>query len=227
MYKVYKHTAPNGKVYIGITFQEPSRRWRDGVTAYTHNEHFVRAIKKYGWDNFRHEVLFDNLTKEEAEAKEVELIALYKANNPDYGYNISNGGNHAGKHSEVTKLKLSQMRKGRQSGVDNPMYGKKHTASTIKKMSDIKTGKKASEETRQKMSASKKGKPFSEEHKNKIGKALCKKVFCVETKTTFESVLQASALSNISKTMIASCCRGIYKTAGGYHWEYVTSEVVA
>lgn len=227
MYRVYKHTAPNGKVYIGITCQEPLKRWGGGVSAYAHNEHFVRAIKKYGWENFRHEVLFEDLTKSEAETKEIELIAFYKANNPDFGYNISNGGNHAGKHSEATRLKLSQTNKGKQSGVNNPMYGRKHTASALKKMAEIKTGKRASAETRKKMSDKRKGISFSEEHKNKISKALCKKVFCVETKTTYESVLQASALSKISKSVIAACCRGVYKTAGGLHWEYVKDEVVA
>lgn len=90
-YCVYKHTSPKGKVYIGITSQNPIRRWNSGY-GYKNNTHFWSAIKKYGWDNFKHEILFTNLTKEKACTKEISLIAHYKSNNPDYGYNLSSGG---------------------------------------------------------------------------------------------------------------------------------------
>lgn len=30
MYCVYKHTSPSGKVYIGITVQNPLYRWNKG-----------------------------------------------------------------------------------------------------------------------------------------------------------------------------------------------------
>ena len=92
MYTVYKHTAPNGKVYIGITKINPLRRWRNGY-GYKGQEYFYRAILKYGWDNFKHEILYTGLTKEQAQAKEIELIELYKATDSDYGYNIHKGGN--------------------------------------------------------------------------------------------------------------------------------------
>lgn len=91
MYIVYKHTSPCNKVYIGITSQSPEKRWQNG-RGYIKNNHFWNAIQKYGWDNFKHEILYDNLTKEEACQKEIELIALYNSNNREYGYNISLGG---------------------------------------------------------------------------------------------------------------------------------------
>lgn len=90
-YFVYKHTCPNGKVYIGITCQTPSKRWHNGK-GYYQNKYFTSAIEKYGWQNIKHEILFDSLTKEQAEAKEIELIAFYKSNQREYGYNISVGG---------------------------------------------------------------------------------------------------------------------------------------
>lgn len=88
---VYKHTSPNGKVYIGITSLNPIRRWNNGK-GYSSQPYFFRAILKYGWDNFNHEILFSDLTKEEACQKEVELIKSYKSNGSKYGYNISSGG---------------------------------------------------------------------------------------------------------------------------------------
>lgn len=111
-YLVYKHTAPNNKVYIGITSQNPSRRWQKG-RGYIHNEYFYRAILKYGWDNISHEILFDGLSKSEAESKEIELIAKYKCDQKEFGYNIQHGGNYSGKHSEESKLKMSKTRKGK------------------------------------------------------------------------------------------------------------------
>lgn len=95
-YCVYKHTCPNGKVYIGITKQEPLKRWQYRGNGYRNNDHFYRAIKKYGWANIKHEILFNGLTKEEAEQKEVELIARYKSNEYEFGYNVANGGNAVG-----------------------------------------------------------------------------------------------------------------------------------
>ena len=53
-YKVYKHTTPNGKVYIGITCQDPQKRWGYGCN-YKNQRYFSTAIKKYGWDNITHE----------------------------------------------------------------------------------------------------------------------------------------------------------------------------
>lgn len=45
-YTVYFHTFPNGKRYIGITKQEPKRRWRDGKGY--EGQAVYNAILKYG-----------------------------------------------------------------------------------------------------------------------------------------------------------------------------------
>ena len=52
-YSVYVHTAPSGKMYVGITKQKPEYRWgRNGIKYKT--QVFYRAIEKYGWDNIDH-----------------------------------------------------------------------------------------------------------------------------------------------------------------------------
>jgi group I intron endonuclease len=115
-YYVYKHTFPNGKVYIGITGQDVKRRWKSGYGYLEKKENgtyqqplMARAVLKYGWNNILHEVLFDRLTREEAAKKEQELIAAYKSNDPKYGYNITIGGEgSSGKPmSEEVKKKIS------------------------------------------------------------------------------------------------------------------------
>lgn len=91
MYKVYKHTnKTNGKVYIGITKQAVERRWQNGH-GYA-GTYFGKAIAKYGWDGFEHEVLFTGLTKEAACDMEQFLIVLYRSNDREHGYNVSIGG---------------------------------------------------------------------------------------------------------------------------------------
>lgn len=108
---VYKHTSPSNKVYIGITCKAPTDRWASGF-GYEHQVYFFRAIVKYGWINFKHEILFEGLTKEEAEVKEVELISQYNSADLNYGYNIDLGGdNH--RLSVETRKKISDVKTGR------------------------------------------------------------------------------------------------------------------
>ena len=155
-YTVYKHTAPNGKVYIGITFRKPETRWSNG-NGYSRQKHFYAAIKKYGWENIKHEILFENLSKEDACQKEIELIAQYKSNDPEFGYNQSLGGengNFGRRHSEETKQKMSEAQKGEK----NHGFGKHLSEETKAKLSKANKGKIISEETRKKISEAKKGK---------------------------------------------------------------------
>ena len=71
-YIVYMHVFPNNKKYIGITSKKPKQRWESG-TGYRTQSLMYRAIQKYEWDNIEHKILYINLTKEEAEQKEIEL----------------------------------------------------------------------------------------------------------------------------------------------------------
>lgn len=111
MYSVYKHETPSGKIYIGITKQKPANRWLNGK-GYALQPYFYNAILKYGWSNIKHEVLFTGLTMEEAEAKEVELIAQYKSNIRAYGYNVERGG-RVNKTSDETREKLRKAKYAR------------------------------------------------------------------------------------------------------------------
>lgn len=92
-YKVYVHINKiNGKRYYGITCQNINERWRNGKGYKNHKNskkdtYFYNAINKYGWDNFTHEVLFDNLSKEEACLLEQCYISLYDTTNRNKGYN--------------------------------------------------------------------------------------------------------------------------------------------
>lgn len=88
-YSVYIHTSPSDKKYVGVTSKLPELRWNYGY-GYCRNVYFWRAIKKYGWDNFIHEVVASNLTQYEALYMEIDLIKKYDSFHN--GYNLSEGG---------------------------------------------------------------------------------------------------------------------------------------
>lgn len=104
IYLIYKHTAPNGKCYIGMTKQTIERRSQNGE-GYNTQRLFYNAIKKYGWDNFKHEVLEDGLTHDEACEKEIYYIDKYKSNIREYGYNVTSGGDGC---ANVKNIKIGQ-----------------------------------------------------------------------------------------------------------------------
>ena len=143
-YTVYMHISPSNKRYIGITSQEPKRRWRGG-SSYKNNIHFYNAIEKYGWDNFKHIIVAKGLNKETACWLEMELIKEWDTTNPNKGYNITLGGEGA---------------KGL-CGELNGMYGLKGELSP-------NYGLKRSEETKEKLSKALKGREFTEEWKQNL-----------------------------------------------------------
>lgn len=113
MYKVYKHTTPSEKVYIGITSQRLSKRWQNG-NGYIKNPYFYKAIKKYGWNNINHCVIADGLTEEEACKLEISLISKYDSTNNKKGYNLSTGGECPGtgvKFTEERRKRISEKTK--------------------------------------------------------------------------------------------------------------------
>jgi group I intron endonuclease len=112
-YCLYVHkNKSNGKSYVGITSQPPKQRWHGGSN-YSQNQHFTRAIKKYGWDGFDHLIIKDNLSKEEACELEKYYIRELKSNDPEFGYNILDGGNISGGYNEEVARKMSLSAKAR------------------------------------------------------------------------------------------------------------------
>ena len=136
---VYIHeNLINGKVYIGITKQKPERRWDNG-RGYVGNKHFYSAIQKYGWHNFNHRVLYDGLTKEQANAIEIALIAEYDSANPQFGYNIELGGNGKSRIADQTREKQRKSHKGA-----TPWnLGIPHSEETKRKIKEALTGGEA------------------------------------------------------------------------------------
>lgn len=206
MWIVYKHTFPNGKVYIGITGQKTYKRWKYGK-GYT-TLIMQNAIQKYGWNNVIHEILFDNLTQEEAELKEVELIKKYRSNEYEYGYNLATGGgvNCGYKHTVEFRENISKRQLGKPSTRKN--Y---HTSEeTKKKLSEANKGKKLSQETKAKMSASRQN--------GNVWNAT--PIINLDTNEIFNSQRMAGLKYHFNYKNINLVLKGERKTAGGFHWAY-------
>lgn len=239
-YTVYVHTnKENGMRYVGITRQDVSVRWQAGGNGYRKQEHFWRAIQKYGWDNFEHEIVASGLSKNDACALEQELITKYDSCDNTKGYNKSSGG-EAGAAGVIknSNQRAASSRVMRRNWNDSA-FRESAKARTIamnqsevmrKKRSESNHLRTVSDATRAKISDSKTGHklgPFSEEHKRKIrehhsGGSEKVSIMCVETGEVFESINDASRAKHINKKQISGCCRKArhYNTAGGYHWKY-------
>lgn len=196
---LYKHTNKiNGKVYIGQTVKDLESRCGSSGCNYISSTFFSNAIRKYGWDNFTHEILGEYETKEELDKAEIEMIALYESTNKEKGYNLRSGGSRGKlsmerreflvsrefRHTEETKRKISLANKGKirskeiRKKLSKAITGCKmppRTNEHLENLSKSLMGHPVSEETRKKLSEKNKGKklpPRSEEYRKKLSEAI-------------------------------------------------------
>lgn len=206
-YCVYVHTSPSGKMYVGQTSKNPEMRWGKNGRNYLAKRRgkyaqpmFAHAILKYGWDNFQHEIIANNITKEEADNFEKLLISKLNTTNSQYGYNIREGGSN-GSMSEESKRKLSESLKG----------------------------KRPSEETRKKLSESRKGRKRSEKNKQIVKEAQARKIVQYSLQGDFikvwDCISDTGRELGIDISSIAKCCKGKYSKAGGFIWKYLEDEL--
>lgn len=202
-YCIYTHTnMTNGKIYVGLTSMTPEERWRNGKR-YKEGTHFRNAIDKYGWDNFEHKIIKENLTKDEASYWEQYYISFYNSSDRKYGYNMSSGGEHGG-HPQTAETR----RKISENGFHQGMKNKTHSDDTKKKMSESRTGKK-----------------FSDESKDKLRKAALNNMgrlfLCIELNRIFDNLNDACEVTTCSKSAIVRCCQNKQIQSKGYHWKYI------
>ena len=234
MYTVYVHQhKENGKRYVGITSCKPEIRWKNGF-GYSDQLPIGRAFRKYGWNSFTHEIIASDLSEDEAKALEIKLIAEWKTQDPDFGYNICAGGEGVvGWHpSEETKKKIGDANKGK-FGDKNPNFGHKWTDEMKSAASKKKKGK-MSEETRRKISETAKtrvgeknsffGKTHTDETKEKLAAIRRRPVHMFDQNAvllnTYPSINDAAEDTGVNKVGISNCCRGKTRTSGGFVWQY-------
>jgi len=158
---VYKITnLINNKYYIG------KRKCNCDIEDDTYmgsGINIINAIKKYGKDNFKKEILAVLETEEKAFEKEAELLTTEHINDP-YCYNIKEGGLGGWTHGEDTRKIISEKRIASENSV-NRIEGSKKISNKLK-------GKPKSEAHKEKIRQANIGKTYSEETKQKISNTL-------------------------------------------------------
>lgn len=237
---VYMHTNKiNNKKYIGITGQERYwDRWHSDGSGYK-TQIFGRAIEKYGWDNFKHEILREVKTESEACELEQYYIQKYNSNNKDFGYNISMGGK-----STLTGLyNLPSMSVPvYQYGLDGNFLAEFPSMMEAERNTGIDSSaicaccKGVHNYTKDFIWSYEKHKKIDKVDPKQIRYELItkkqeKKVYQYDLSGVFiqeyKSLSEASRITNINFKSISKCClKKRIKQAGGYIWSYDYSECV-
>lgn len=244
---IYKATnLINNKVYIGQTIHSLNIR----INQHMHNMRINKnrplynSMNKYGVDNFSWKVIDVAKNREELNHKEIYWIDyfdsyFYKENSN--GYNLTVGGDSVSgyRHTEETKSTMSESRKGRLAGENNPMfgrikennpfYGKSHSQETKEKISKANKGrlvgdsnpnynKERSRETKDRISESRKGKYNGEKHHN--SKPVVQLSKDGEFVARYKTIRESAKSTKGNRNAISQCCKGNQKTSNGYIWMY-------
>jgi group I intron endonuclease len=185
---IYKTTnLINGKFYVGKASKNSPEYLGSGVLLNV-------AIKKYGKENFKKEILEEVTSIENLDIREIYWINELNATDRNIGYNITAGGTGGNtyannpnydniitnlkkrRHTEETKKKISE--NNWQSKNNGSRTGSKWGEDQINKMKDYYKnnpgsfkGKNHSEETKKKIRETKVGTEHSEETKQKMREA--------------------------------------------------------
>lgn len=223
----------NGKKYIGITSQmPPEKRWRKGGKGY--KGYFRNAINKYGWENFSHEIIADNLTFESACALEKKYIEIYNSKAPN-GYNLTKGGEGTvgWKAPEEFRKKQSQINKKKWEDEDyKARVLKERQESGIyqsdefrAKISKLVSGENNpnfkhywTDDQKEKLSIKQRNNPIYKNENNPNAK----RIMCIETGEIFECIKYAKEKYSIkSDGSLTVALKHPTRTAAGLHWKYL------
>lgn len=231
-YKVYVHINKiNGKRYYGITKQKVEERWKNGM-GYK-GQFFFNEIVAYGWNNFEHIVLFDSLTKEEAELMEQMYIALYDTTNEEKGYNISFGGKsvftseYNPNAKQIYCVELDKY-------FDTITEASEYVGCTRSSLGKCLNEKYSNNKTAggyhwlyaEDVNQENINRVMSQEY-NKNSKDFSnngRKIYCVELDMYFDSQIEATNFIGCKSGNLYDVLNGNTKTACGYHWIYADIE---
>ena len=209
---IYKYTSPSNKVYIGQTINEKNRKRQHRESALRgEGFYFHAAIRKYGYENFKYEIIFEirnndlDYTKKVLNDREKYFIALYESTNREKGYNLCKGGDGIVGHkmSEKQKELLRSIHKGK------PL-SKEHRL----KISISNKGNKATFPNGNPKAIN--GLKRKAKEKRILVEQYNKKTFILINK--YNSICEASDKTGINASHISECINSKRKSAGGFIW---------
>ena len=166
---------------------------------------------------------------------------MFDSINPSIGYNLNRGGNNKNTSEETRSIISKKAKERYKDKTKNPMYGKKHSKESLKKMHDAKIGeknpmfgKKESEETKQKRretcaerhinyvhELSEEEDKKRRERMHELGILRKKKVVCVEDNIIFDSLADASKYYDISVSTLSGYLHGHQKSCKNKHFKFI------
>jgi group I intron endonuclease len=209
---LYESSKFKSPIYIGSSSDIRNRIQSEHINELNKNKH-ENHVFQASWNKHSQKEgfvwwLLEICPEDQTLNYEQKYLDLYRPFVDEFGgFNIAHNaqgfkGGHkpwnkglVNMYSQKTKQKMSESRKGKYYGINNPNYGKI-----------------TPEETKQKISLSKMGKSATWS---------AKKVRCIENGIVYNSIVEAAKVFNISEQHIGSVCRKKRKTCGGFHWEYV------
>ena len=227
----------NGRSYIGQSSDVKLRKCRhlSELRSNRHfNQHLQNAYNKYKEYNFSWTVL-EYCDENDLDNREMYWISYYDTYKNGFNANEGGAANRNFERTDEFKQTLSVILKESWANADdrrkefsermlgennpmfgkcgslNPAYGKDHSGEN-----NGMYGKHHTEEAKELNRQAHLGK------KNKMSKP----VVCIETGEIFASQGEAGRAKKCDSSIINKCCRGVKKTAGGYHWRYATQEEI-
>jgi group I intron endonuclease len=220
IYKIINQV--NGKFYVGKTMKSLSTRFYNHCyDAINRNStsYFHRAIRKYGKENF----IIEEIEECENNLSNREMFWISELK-PHYNQTLGGDGGMLGfKHSEETKNLLSEKRKGKFLGKENPFYNQTHTEEQKEKWSKMRKG--------QPSPCGFAGKSHKKESKLKTSQTLKNnpnvkrvKVFQYDIEGNFlrefQSISDAAQFVGTNPSNIKYTCEDKFNHCKGYKWSY-------
>lgn len=197
--------SATGKEYVGLTKVGATKRFKAHVynAKRGHGGALYAAMRKHGTDAFSVSVLADGLTVDQAQEREIRLIAERGCRAP-HGYNIALGGEQGllgVTLSDDTRARMSAAHSLRQQ---NPEL-RARTSAALR-------GRQVSDETREKLRAANTGRKLNEETKAKVRAANLGKKQSAETVAKRSRALKGIIRSDEVRASMSRAQRGVPKS---------------
>lgn len=208
---IYKITnLINHKTYIGLTIKDRSWYFGSGIA-------IKNAIKKYGKNNFKKEILqsgFSNL--EDLCKAEIEWINKEKESNQFGVYNMHPGG----LIGDVTRGKTAEERYGH----DKALEISDRISNTLKSKGikpPSRKGSKGSDKQREAVRLTAKTRKHTPEEIQSLIERTSRPIVCIETNVEYGSLKAAAESLGLSKGNICSVLNGNRKHTKGLTFKYL------
>lgn len=226
---LYVKENPLGLKYLGVTVRNPYKYGGSGYYWRNHNRKHC-----FSSSDMKTTILLETYSFEELKKAGLYYSELWNIVKSDEWANLKVEEGDIGTigriPSEETRKKISEANKGRRASkkaaevlrrLNLGKTGFKHSEESKKKMSESAVGRKHTEETKQKISDKNKGRDASYNYK-KVYQYSLEGIFIKE----WDSVTEASNITNILICDISSCCLKNKHAAGKFQWRYEKFEKI-